>query len=280
VLERLERPVNVFETLGDVALHVRVGAGHVRIEAGTAQRTEVDLVPLRDDEATREAIANATVEARERAERTEIVVDIDRKGRWLSLGRGPDIGVTIRCPEHTDAEVATASANVTATGALGAVSAKTASGNVGVDTVAALETTTASGDVRASVVTGDASVKSASGGVEIGRALGRLSVNLVSGETRVTETLGPASIKSVSGDQSIESVGSDTDLKSVSGDVNIGVRPGLALWIDASSVSGALTSELPIHVEGGPYKDEAAIELRIRTVSGDARIARAALLPA
>jgi hypothetical protein len=276
----VEQPVSVFETPGTVALRIRLGAGDVRIDASETARTEVELVPLRDDDVTRDAIASAIVEMREYGGRSEVVVEIDRKGRWLALGKGPQVGVTIRCPEHAELDVATASASITATGPLADVSAKTASGDIRLDAVEMLEAATASGDVRANVIAGEGSVKSASGDVEIGRALGRLSVNLVSGETRVADALAPVSIKSVSGDQSIESAAGDVDLKSVSGDVNVGIAPGLTLWIDVTSVSGALTSELPVDEAGGPAKDQASIELRARTVSGDVRVVRAALAPA
>ena len=270
--------MTVFETPGPVTLRVRVGPGDVRIEAGDTTQTEVELVPLRDDEVTREAIAAATVSARERSGSTEVVVEVDRAGRWLSLGRGPSVGVTVRCPTGTETDVSTASANVTTSGILGDASMKTASGDVALDAVADLDAATASGDVRADVVTGDGSVKSASGDVEIGRAHGRLSVNLASGDTVVREAHGPVSINSVSGHQTLQSVErGEINLKSVSGDVSVGVQPGLGVWIDANSVSGALSSELPMDEHGGPGEDETAVELRIRTVSGDVRIARAAL---
>ena len=65
-------------------------------------------------------------------------------------------------------------------------------------------------------------------------------------------------------------------LHSVSGDVEVGVRTGLRVWIDATSVSGALNSELASE-EDGPAQGDAAVTLRIRTVSGDVRILRASL---
>jgi len=51
--------------------------------------------------------------------------------------------------------------------------------------------------------------------------------------------------------------------------------PGLVLWIDAQSVSGTMTSELDVGDEPSEA-DETPVELRIRTVSGDVRVARSA----
>jgi hypothetical protein len=60
----------------------------------------------------------------------------------------------------------------------------------------------------------------------------------------------------------------------VSGDVRVATRPGLALWIDVQSVSGSVSSDL--EVGEAPGGGDAQVELRVRTVSGDVRITRAA----
>ena len=60
----------------------------------------------------------------------------------------------------------------------------------------------------------------------------------------------------------------------MSGDVNVAARPGLALWIDAQSVSGSMRSDLDVGDLPAAEPGETPVELRIRTVSGDVRIAR------
>jgi DUF4097 and DUF4098 domain-containing protein YvlB len=271
--------MTTFATPGQVSLRIALGAGHVQIDAEDTDRTEVELVPLRDDDATREAIADATVEARERGDRTEIVVEIPRKG-WNLLGRGASVGIRVHCPHGTDVDTSTASADVTARGQFGKVSAKTASGDISFDAVETLNASTASGDVEAGEIAGEGSVKSASGDTSIRRALGSLLINLASGGAVVGEALGRVSVSTVSGDQQIGSVeAGEVKLHSVSGDVEVGVRPGLRVWIDATSVSGALNSDLAAE-DSGPASGEAEVVLRIRTVSGDVRIVRAALAAA
>ena len=54
--------------------------------------------------------------------------------------------------------------------------------------------------------------------------------------------------------------------------------PGLVLWIDAQSVSGTMSSELDVGDEPSEPGQE-AVELRVRTVSGDVRVARSAAAP-
>ena len=62
----------------------------------------------------------------------------------------------------------------------------------------------------------------------------------------------------------------DLKVQSVSGDVDIGVGPGLALWLDVSSVSGSTSSDLELGEK--PGEGGIPVELRVRTVSGDIRV--------
>lgn len=275
--------MNVFATPGHVRLRVSNASGSVRVEAWDEPSTEVELTALRNDEVTRAAIAEATVEARERGDRTEVVVEIAKKGGWGGLlGRGPSVGVSVRCPRGADGEIHTASADVMTTGQFGGVSVKTASGDVSVDTVGSLSAVTASGDVGAQEIEGTGDVKTASGDVLVRVGHGPLTLNLVSGDVVVNEAKASLSVGTVSGDQEIGSIESgQVKLQSVSGDVKVGVRSGLRLWIDATSVSGSMTSELPMDEEAGANgSGDPEIELRARTVSGDVRIVRAAGVPA
>ena len=66
----------------------------------------------------------------------------------------------------------------------------------------------------------------------------------------------------------------------MSGDVRVGVGRGTRVWIDATSVSGDLGSELGLD-DREPDTDEPdpgggpVVPLRVKTVSGDVSIVRA-----
>ncbi len=269
--------VHAFDTPGAVRLRVALGSGDIRVEPWDEPRTEVDLLALRDDEATRLAIEEATVEARERGDRTEIVVEVPRRGAgWgWALRRGPSVGVRVRCPHGADLDASTGSADVTASGRLGDVDVKTASGDLAFETVNGFRAATASGDVAVTEVHGEGNVKTASGDVVVRLAHAPLTLNLASGDAVVGESRAALSVATVSGDQEIGSVESgEVKLQSVSGDVRVGVRAGLLLSIDATSVSGSMVSELPLE-DGLQQEGAPAVHLRARTVSGDVRIVRA-----
>ncbi len=268
--------MTVFETTGHVALRVSMSGGEVNVETADDARVEVDLVPLRDNDITRQVIAEARVEMIDRGGGHEIVVDLKRKSGFL-VGRGPKVGVQVRCPEGSDLAVRADSADLEARGTLGAVDVKTASGDVSLEAAATLRVDSASGDVRARDIDGVTELRTASGDATVRRAGGLLSASMVSGDLSVDEAAAGLAVNTVSGDVQVRAAGGGgIRVQSVSGDVRLAIKPGERLYVDASSVSGTLSSELGL--EDTPPSDSTApvSELRVRTISGDLEIVRAA----
>jgi hypothetical protein len=92
----------------------------------------------------------------------------------------------------------------------------------------------------------------------------------------VTEVIGDVDIGTVSGDAIVRAAGpGDVAVKAVSGDVLVAIRRGLRVRLDVNSVSGKIGSEL--EVNDTPVRAEGPeAHLRVRTVSGDVNISRAA----
>jgi DUF4097 and DUF4098 domain-containing protein YvlB len=276
--------VQAFDTPGKTRLRVKNAAGLISVDPSETGRTTVVLEALREDDATREAIERATVELNGNEVTVEIGVGSKGFGvgpAWITFGRTPSVGIRIRCPEDSDLECTTASADVAATGRLGNVELKTASGDIAVEHVTALRVQSASGDVRAATVDGEARLQTVSGDVRLGTVTGLASVTLVSGDFSIDDAHTDLSAKSVSGDQRIGSIREgEIKVQSVSGDVRIGVRPGTRLRIDANSTSGDVSSELD--VKDTPSEGSSGSEARLaaKTVSGDIEITRAAAVSA
>jgi Putative adhesin len=276
--------VHVFETGEKAQLRVRNAAGMVSIEAGERTDTQVRLVALRDDDATREAVERATVEQNG----GEITVEIGTamKGfgigpAWITFGRTPQVGIEIQCPIGSDVDVSTASADVTARGRLGDVEAKSASGDVTVEDVDQLRFHTASGDVRAGNVDREARLQTVSGDIRVGTVRGLFWASVVSGDLTLEEGESDVEAKSVSGDVRIDAVRQGRiKLQSVSGDVRLGVRPGTRLRIDANSVSGDISSEFDVKDRPSDEPTGSEANLQIKTVSGDVELVRAAAVSA
>ena len=262
-----------FQTPGPLLLSVRVPAGAIEIETIDGTETEVELEPLDRDAA--DVISDANVDLRGRRDGGhELVVEIEER-RFLVFSTAPRVQVRIRCPHGADLDVKTVSADVRCDGFLGAASVKCVSGDVTLPDVAGdARIKSVSGDVRMSRVGGVVEVQTVSGDVIAHAAGGNVSVTTVSGDLRVDEAGRAVTTKSVSGDQFVGAVKGGATCQSVSGDVYVAIPRGMSVWIDANSRSGDVTSELDPS-EGGGEAEGSVAELRVKTMSGDIRIARA-----
>lgn len=261
-------------------LKVRNPSGDVQVETADVAETTVELVPLNDSDATREAIEKAVVSERG----DEITVEIEGNRGWsITIGNwgigSAKVSVRITCPNGSELDCETASADVRVTGTLGAARVRTASGDLRLDRVeGSFEAKSASGDVEVDHVEGRATVTTVSGDVRVRTALGGLGVNAVSGDVEVGEVAGDVTLGTVSGDQVVRAAGpGEVALKSVSGDVVVSMRRGLRVRLDVNSVSGSIGSELDVSdTPTSSGSDTPEARLRVRTVSGDVRIARSA----
>jgi DUF4097 and DUF4098 domain-containing protein YvlB len=185
----------------------------------------------------------------------------------------------VRCPHRTGLTVRSRSADLHGRGVFGPTDVKTASGDTMLDRVEGRANIAgASGDVEVRTAAGSLDVNSASGDVLIQRAEDAVRVNVISGDVSIREALAPVSVNSVSGDQIVEvGSGGAVSLQSVSGDIDVAVRRGINVFMDVRTISGDTGSELEVGDEP-PADDVPMLELRLKTVSGDVTIRRAAAM--
>ena len=265
-----------FEVSGPVELDIRLASGSIEVDPSLDGRVEIDLIA--SDEESQRLIDEARIELQDRHGRPSVLVDVPQKrgfGISFSFGRG-GIECRVRCPQESDVQVRSKSADVLVRGSVGALNVATASGDVQADRAAGnVSVKSASGDVRVREARGTVSVQSASGDIEIETARGRVNVNTASGDVSVGEAYGDVSANSVSGDQDLGAVmEGNVSAQSVSGDVQVGVRRGSRVYLDCSTVSGDTSSELDVSSDA-PAGDGPLVEVRARTVSGDITIRRA-----
>jgi DUF4097 and DUF4098 domain-containing protein YvlB len=244
----------------------------------------------------RNAAGSVTVEARDGVEELQLEVapldrsaeqQLDRVGVHFSSSRlkvevperrllnTPSFAISVITPPGADVRVATASAGTTLRGRLGRAELTSASGDVDVDECATLELRTASGDARVGTVAGQVRAASASGDLELGTAGDGLQFRTASGDVVVGDVAGDVTVKTASGDVQLDRVGEGAvEVKTVSGDSEVGVTPGLRVWLDLSSMSGRMESQLDD--DGAAADGPAQLSLMMRSVSGDQRIRRVA----
>jgi hypothetical protein len=250
---------HTFHTPLPLDLRVNIPAGDVAVETVDGEESFVSV------EGDEKLVAQ-----------TDVALDGDRLlvtfrgkrpfGITISIGDfsfgGRSLRVRARVPHGTGAGVTTASADSKLDGRFRELQLKSASGDLRLR-----------GEIEQ-----DAVVKTVSGDVRLDRVHGDLRVQTVSGDVAAGWIGGSVESKSVSGDIRLESVreGGAT-FTSVSGDVEIGIAVGSLLDVDAGSVSGDLSSEVPL--SSNPDEGDGAgpvVVLRGKTVSGDVKVFRAA----
>lgn len=277
--------MHVFETPGSVSLQLKLPSGRVLVATADEPRTTVEVVAV--GRRGQEAVDDVEVTMEERLGRYVVKVEQRDKFRWgpIQITWGSDFECRITCPAGTDLDLSGGSTDLRADGELGEVSARTASGDVRLETARGeIQVKTASGDISVGGISHDATLATVSGDLDVVRVDAALSARAVSGDVRIGVLAGELGLSTTSGDVDIKAVsGGDVRVQTVSGDVRIGIARGTRTWIDAASVSGRLESELGLEDQepAAPSDAEAeVVPLRVKTVSGDVSVVRAAPVPA
>jgi DUF4097 and DUF4098 domain-containing protein YvlB len=261
-----------FETHSPVNLLVEISKGNVNIQCLDTTESTVNIEGKHADEVVVEQHGDT--------------ISVTEPGRGRIFGDNA-LTVHIVVPEGSNPAVRTGSADIQLEGMAGHAQLRSGSGDVTVDAVQGhLLVETGSGDVRVDDVRGDLKVKSGSGDVELDQVGGAAAVSTGSGDVSIENTHGTTVVKTGSGDLSISETHGDTSystgsgdcsldqihrgrvsVKGASGDVSLGIRAGVPVWTDITTVSGTIRSEL--NGAGQPQDGQDHIEVRAKTVSGD-----------
>ncbi len=209
---------------------------------------------------------------------------IEQSGNHISLrpedgfaSRWRSYELTVRAPQGSQLDARMASADVDVEFGL-----------------SRLRANSASGDLRAGEVSGEAVVRSASGKVGLAGVGGRLDVTTASGDIEVERADAEVAFRGASGDLVVGAARGSLSGRSASGnvwvrnfegellrcttasgDVRVGLPSGRTVDVDVSTLSGALRNDFDAEPGGAP-SDGRTIRLQLRTVSGDVRLERAA----
>jgi DUF4097 and DUF4098 domain-containing protein YvlB len=263
-----------FETHEPVQLYVELGSGTITVQAEDTTESTVQVTG-RDAE---RVVVELT------GDRLSVIAPKDRVG-FLSGDRKLDVQITV--PTDSKLQVKSGSADLTAHGRYATTHIKTGSGDVQIEEVAGQGLVeSGSGDIRIAIATEALRIKSGSGDIEIEQAGAAVNISTGSGDVQIGTSSGPATVKTGSGDLKVDAAETDVTMstgsgdlvigtanrgrvtaKGASGDVRVGVRSGVPVWTDVSTVSGRIQSNLA--GAGEPEDGADYVELRAKTVSGD-----------
>ncbi|WP_203568173.1 DUF4097 family beta strand repeat-containing protein [Aestuariimicrobium ganziense] len=274
--------VRIRNARGDVAVQAVEGLTEARAELRS--RGPVDLDPF-------------APEFRDGELHIDVPALLDAEGApgfSFSIGRHsfsfgsnqPEVLVVVHVPTNSPVHAETKSGDISLDGRFAEVELSTGQGDISVTEAARAKCSTGSGDVSLRRIDGDADLNTGSGDISVADNTGRMKattgsgdidVHAVHGEGKLSTGSGDVSVDLVegtvrlssgSGDFSVRELGSGSvEAKTASGDISIGVRGGIPVWTDCSSMTGDVDSSL--RGAGEPSEGQPHIEIRATTVSGD-----------
>jgi hypothetical protein len=279
--------MSVFPVDGATAVRVDVQMGRVDVIAVPREDVTVTVLPSNPARAGDRAAAEAV-----RADRVGTgTIAVKGPYRLSLLGPGDSVDVVVEVPEASDVAVTVKYGAARLAGRLAAVRAEVPYGELVVDAADRLEVKGGHGDYRIGQVGGDAELAFKSGTARIGRVRGRLRLTGADGAVVVDHADGPAELATSSGSLEVGTAASGATIRSAYGrvrlldvpsgavridgsygDVEVGVRRGTAVWLDAAAQHGVVRTDLA--ADAGPGEGEQALELRIRTGYGSIAVHR------
>ncbi len=255
---------------GPVTLAAKIASGALNVTAEPRDTATVEVTPFDASDASREAAARTRVELIG----TVLTVESPQRLGWLP--RRSRIRVDVRLPEDCRLNLQLAAAEGHLSGRYGDAVVRTASGDVTLDHVAGtLDLETASGGARVTRVDGPAKVKTASGDMALGHVRGDVTASTASGDVTVDRADNSVRARTASGDVTVGAAHQGTvEIAGASGDLHVGIEAGTRVWLDVSTLSGSVRSDLDHEATGGPTDDGAPLTVRARTASGNVDLRR------
>jgi hypothetical protein len=279
-----------FDTPGPILVTLEIGVGDVRIAA--SDRNDTNVVVRPSDPAKKSDVAAA--------EQTRVEFSAGRllikqpKGwrRYTPRGGGESIDVQIDLPAGSQVRGEAGIAALHCTGPLGECRYSTGVGDIHVEQAGPTHLTTGVGDISVDRGSGDVQISTGSGAVRIGSVDGTAVIKGANGDTwigdvsrdlRVIAANGSIAVdhshanvvaKTANGDVRLGDVGGGTVVAQTAlGKVDIGIREGVAAWLELNTQFGKVRNDLD--VAGRPQPGEETVEVRARSSFGDISVRRA-----
>jgi hypothetical protein len=276
-----------FDTPEPISVTVELGVGDLRIAA--SDRTDT-MVEVRPSDAAKSADVTAAEQTRVEYAGGRLLIKAPKSWRqytWRGGGESVDVQVELPAGSHLRGEAGVAA--LRCQGRLGECRYKTGVGDIHLDQAGAVqlrtgvgditveqadgdaELTTGSGSLQIDGIDGTAVVKNSNGDTWIGRVTGDLRANAANGRISVDRASGAVAAKSANGDIRLGEVAHGAVLAQTGfGKVEIGIRDGVAAWLDLNTRYGTVRNDLDAAER--PASGEDAVEVRARTSFGDITI--------
>ncbi|MGD0997434.1 MAG: DUF4097 family beta strand repeat-containing protein [Thermoleophilia bacterium] len=280
--------MSTFDTPQPISVSLEVVVGDVTIAASERGDTVVEVRPA--DPAEKADVTAARQTLVECAGGLLTVKAPKSWRQWTPWGEYGSIAVRIELPSGSQVRGATSVGSLRCSGSIGECHFRTGVGDIQLEEAGPLELKSGTGKVNVDRAIGRSQITTA-GAVRIGRAEGPLVVRNRNGDTWLGEVAGETEVTAANGAIAIEAAHTSVSAKSANGDVRVGevaggtvvaqsslgavevgVRDGVAAWLDLETKFGTVENELAAAQRPGP--GEEAVEIRARTSMGRIAIHR------
>lgn len=279
-----------FDTPRPTPVTVEIAVGSVHLIASDRVDTTVTVNPT--DRSRRDDIEAAEKTTVDLINGGILVKGPKSRGRLnlIGPGRAGSVDVTVELPSGSAFRGDAGMGDFRADGRLGDTHIRSGAGDVRVDHTASADVVTGAGRLSLNRADGPVRVITA-GEMTLGAVDGHLELKNQSGKTWVGEVTGSVRVKSANGDVTIDQADGSVVVKTANGDIqvgevgggpvfletaaggiDIGVRNGVAAWLDARTGFGRVLNLMG--EVAGPDSAEGTVEIRARTSFGDISIHR------
>lgn len=279
-----------YDTPNPIAVTVDLGAGDIRIVASDRTDTTVEVRP---SDPAKKADVTAAEQARIEYASGRLLIQAPKSWRqWSPWGGHESVDVEISLPTGSQLRGEAGVATLHCTGRLGDCRFKTGVGAIRLDQAGAVVLTTGGGDISAAALAGHAEIKTGTGAVQIDSIDGSAVIRSSNGDTWIGEITGELRVNAANGDITADAASDSVSAKTANGsvrlgevrrgkvlaqtstgDLQVGVRDGVAAWLDLDTHFGHVHSGLD--AAGPPSEGEESVEVRARSSYGDITVRRA-----
>lgn len=279
--------MSTYPVEGAASVRVEVQVGRVDILTTARGDVSVDVTPSNPQRSGDRAAAEAV--RVDRVGDTLVVKGPAPSGLRKLVGPSDSIDVVVEVPEGSAVAATVKYGSARLAGRFGAVRADVPYGELTLDAADRLELKAGHGEYRVTRVEGDAEIEFKSGTIRVGDVGGRLRLKGADGPIVVDRAGGPADLATSSGSVELGSAESGATIRSAYGgvrvgeavrgvlridgsygNVDVGVRRGTAVWLDATSQHGVVRTDLS--ADAGPATGDDTLELHIRTGYGSINV--------
>jgi hypothetical protein len=278
-----------FDTPTPISVTAELGVGDLRIVASDRTDTVVAVRPSHPGNKTDSIAAPQT--RVEYADGRLLIKAPQGRRKYSFWGGGDAVDVRIELPSGSHVRGETGMGALRSVGRLGECDFATGVGEIELDTAGPVRLRTGSGDIRVVRASGDAELTTGTGAVQVGSIDGAGLVKNSNGDTRIGSVSGDLEVNAANGRISVERALAAVAAKTANGDIrlgevsrgvvvartsrgnlDVGIREGVAAWLDLQTKFGSAQSLLDD--AQAPPPGEEAVDVRARTSFGDILVRR------